>query len=161
MFRIDLTAMPHWADAFQGLGTAAGVIVSLLGFLFVTRQMRYTRQAIIMQTQAQIYNMGLEAYRVLIEHPDLGRYFNDGEPAPGAGPERHKAFAAFELFCDYFEYIIIEQQDVSADVRASWMRYMEKLFQRSPAIREYVESRRDQYTPAFLDVFDKATRTVR
>jgi hypothetical protein len=156
MFKIDLAAMPHWADAFQGLGTVAAALISLLGFVFVIRQLRYTRQAIETQTQAQIYSMGLEAYKIMIEHPELGRYFYDNAPLPQSGTERHKACSVFELFCDYFEYIILQKGAVSEDVRASWMRYMEHLFQSSVAMREFVAGRKHQYTPQFLAVYERS-----
>ena len=158
MFKIDQMAMPHWADAFQGLGTVASALISLLGFVMVIRQLRYTRQAIETQTQAQIYNMGLEAYKIIVEHPDLGQYIYDGAPLPPTGPARHKAFSAFELFCDYFEYIILQEGAVSEDVRASWMRYMEQLFQSSIALQEFVNSRKSQYTPQFLALYERSIR---
>jgi hypothetical protein len=160
MLNIDFAASPHWADAFQGLGTLAAAVISLVGFVFVIRQLRYTRQAIETQTQAQIYNMGLEAYKIVIEHPELGQYIYDGAALPKSGPERHKALSAFELFCDYFEYIILQDGAVSSDVRDSWIRYMEKLFQRSIALQEFVSARKDQYTPQFYAVFERAVRPL-
>jgi hypothetical protein len=158
MFNIDLAAAPNWADAMQGTGTVAAAIISLMGFVFVIRQLRYTRQAIETQTQAQIYNMGLEAYKVVIENPELGQYIYDGVALPRSGPERHKALSAFELFCDYFEYIILQEGAVAADVRDSWIRYMEKLFTSSVALQEFVNARKDQYTPQFNAVFERAVR---
>lgn len=156
MFNIDFSAAPHWADAFQGLGTMAGALISLLGFIFVIRQLRYTHQAIESQTQAQIYNMGLEVYKMIVEHPELGQYIYEAAPLPAAGPERHKAFSAFELFCDYFEYIVLQEGTVADDVRASWMRYMHMMFRRSVALQEFINERREQYTPQFLATFDAA-----
>ena len=156
MFRIDLSAMPHWADAFQGLGTAAAAMISLVGFVFVIRQLRYTRQAIESQTQAQIYGMGLEAYKVFIEHPELGRYLYDGAPLPAAGDERHKVISAFEMFCDYFEYIVLQEGAVAAEVRDSWIRYMEKTFRHSAALQEFIATNREQYTPQLLACYERA-----
>lgn len=160
MLDIDFVMRAPWADAFQGLGTVAGALISLLGFAFVIRQMRYTRQAIETQTQAQIYNMGLDAYQTLIAHPELGVYFYGEARLPVDETERYRVFAAFEIFCDYFEYIILQKGSVSEDVRDSWMRYMTALFRRSPAMREFIEGRRDQYTPQFIAVYDRAVRSA-
>jgi hypothetical protein len=156
MFKIDFGAAPHWADAMQGLGTMAAALISLVGFLFVIRQLRYTRQAIETQSQAQIYNMGLEAYKVVIDHPELGKYIYDSAPLPKDGLDRHRALATFELFCDYFEYVVLQDGVVSSDVRDSWIRYMEQLFRRSVAIQEFVNDRKGQYTPQFISVFERA-----
>lgn len=156
MLQIDFAAIANWADAFQGIGTVAGAVISLLGFVFVIRQLRHNRMAIEAQTEAHIYGMGLEAYKVMIEHPELGPYIYEGQPLPAYGRERYQAFSAFEMFCDYFEFIILQEDSVSADVRDSWIRYMTKLFQSSVALQEFIYTRQEQYTPQFLATYQKA-----
>lgn len=156
MFHIDFSAVAGWADAFQGLGTVAGALISLVGFVFLSLQLRHNRQAIEAQTEAHIYSMGLEAYKVMIEHPEIGPYIYEGQPLPAHGPQRYQAFSAFELFCDYFEFIILQEDSVSPDVRDSWIRYMTKLFQSSVALQQFVYTRQDQYTPQFLAMYQKA-----
>lgn len=160
MFNVDWGQGPHWADAFQGMGTAAGSLISLIGFVFVVRQLRYTRQAIERQTQAQIYEMSLDVYKIVIEHPELGKYLYDNHALPAGGSERYKALSAFEVICDYFEYIVLQEDAASCEVRDSWTRYMTSMFRRSDGLREFVNARKEQYTPGFLAVYQEAVAPI-
>jgi hypothetical protein len=42
----------------------------------------------------------------------------------------------------------------------AWIRYMTALMRRSPALQDFIEGRREQYTKAFLDVYASALKTA-
>jgi hypothetical protein len=140
----------------QAATSVCGVLISLAGFAFVARQIHLARKAISQNTHARVYDMGQAVYGRFIDSPGLRPYFYDGVPLTDNYLERQKVFAASELLCDYFEYILIERSAMDLRIYDSWRAYMSDIFRRSPSIRSFIEDRRHQYTPEFNAEFDSA-----
>lgn len=147
-------ACENWADAWQAYAAVVAVAVNLAGFALLAQQLKHNRTTLAGSIHTGVYNMGLEIHKTMIQHPEIRAYFYSGKSLEDSDSERDRVFATCELLCDYFEFIICEQSSMSQDIRDAWLAYMRSLVSTSSAIRAFVDERRQQYTTAFLSVYD-------
>lgn len=141
-------------ELWNALGTWAGPVVTLAGFLLVRNQLRAERRALETQTGWQMYETGMNLLTVFVEHPEVRPYFYDNRPAPTEEPLRSRVLATAELVADHLESVVLSQDAVEARTRAVWVRYMQGLYRRSPVLRAFVapENEGYRYDAAFLDL---------
>jgi hypothetical protein len=135
-----------WIELIKAFGPIIGALISLLGFIFLIRQIRLNRLSLENQTRSSIYQLSYNVYRLFIEHPDLRPYFYDGKALPESEPERSKVLAAAELLTDFFESIVHSSHIIDPDLRGTWFRYMQDTYRHNPVFQDYIETRGDHYT---------------
>jgi hypothetical protein len=136
----------------QALGTIAGVVVSLIGFIFVSVQLRQNRSTIEGQIHALVYQLGNGIYIMFIEHPELRPYFYDNKPLPQDETEREKVFAAAEMLCDFFEYVVHGRTTMAKQLRQGWLTYMRAMYSDSTCLQHYLENYKINYTSEFIKI---------
>ncbi|GAB6194817.1 hypothetical protein PAGU2595_001160 [Lysobacter xanthus] len=136
------------------LGTWAGPVVTLAGFVLVRNQLRAERRALETQTSWQMYETSISILTVFVEHPEIRPYFYDGRPAPTEEPLRSRVLATAELVADHMESVVLSQDAVEAGTRAVWVRYMQGIYRRSPVLRAFLahDSEGYRYADRFLDL---------
>ena len=139
-------------ELWNALGTWAGPVVTLVGFVLVRNQLRAERRALETQTNWQMYETSISILTVFVENPELRPYFYDGRPAPTEEPLRSRVLAVAELVADHLESVVLSQDVVEARTNAVWVRYMQGLYRRSPVLRGFLapESEGYRYAEAFL-----------
>jgi hypothetical protein len=148
-------------DLVIAIGTAAMPVVTIVGFVFIYFQIRDAERAIQTQARSQVYGLSLSLYELLISHPEFREYLYDGKALPTNGRARAKVFIACEMFCDFFEFILAEGKMLGADVHLAWANMMRRIVKTSPAVCAFVDERREQYTSAFLEIYDDCRETSR
>ena len=151
---------PSWTDICEALAAVASAIVSFVGFLFVVIQLRQNQNSIDGQTHAQVYQLNQGIYNMLIEHPDLRPYFYENKDMPIDEPERSKVLAAAELLADLFEYVVLNEKSLNAEIRDSWLEYMRLMYHTSQCLRDFLASREASYSARFLEIIGHYQRRM-
>jgi hypothetical protein len=141
-------------ELWNALGTWAGPVVTLAGFLLVRNQLRAERRALETQTCWQMYETSISILTVFVEHPEIRPYFYDNRPAPTQEPLRSRVLATAELMADHMESVVLSQEAVEANTRSVWVRYMQGIYRRSPVLRTFLapENEGYRYADVFLDL---------
>ena len=141
-------------ELWNALGTWAGPVVTLVGFLLLRNQMRAERRALETQTSWQMYETSISILTVFVEHPEIRPYFYDNRPAPAEEPLRSRVLATAELVADHMESVVLSRDAVEVNTRSVWVRYMQGLYRRSPVLRAFLapESEGYRYADVFLDL---------
>lgn len=141
-------------ELWNALGTWAGPVVTLAGFVLVRNQLRAERRSLETQTSWQMYETSISILTVFVEHPEIRPYFYDGRPAPTEEPLRSRVLATAELVADHMESVVLSQDAVQAGTGAVWVRYMQGIYRRSPVLRWFLahENEGYRYADAFLDL---------
>lgn len=138
-------------ELWNALGTWAGPVVTLVGFVLVRNQLRAERRALETQTNWQMYETSISILTVFVEKPELRQYFYDNRPAPTEEPLRSRVLAVAELVADHLESIVLSQDVVEARTNVVWVRYMQGLYRRSPVLRSFLAPENEGYR--YADVF--------
>lgn len=141
-------------ELLNALGTWAGPVVTLAGFILVRNQLRAERRALETQTSWQMYETSISILTVFVEHPEIRPYFYDGKPAPLEEPLRSRVLATAELVADHMESVVLSQDAVQANTGAVWVRYMQGIYRRSPVLRSFLAQENEgyRYADIFLDL---------
>lgn len=141
-------------EVWNMLGTWAGPVVTLAGFVLVRNQLRADRRALETQTSWQMYETSIGILTVFVEHPEIRPYFYDGLAAPTEEPLRSRVLATAELVADHMESVVLSQDAVAASTGTVWVRYMQGIYRRSPVLRSFLapENEGYRYADAFLEL---------
>jgi len=132
-------------DQWAMLGTWAGPVVAALGFLLIRNQLRGERESLETQTSWQVYGVSSTILQTFIANPECRPYFYDDQPMPTDEPLRSKVLAVVELMCDLMENIILNQHALDKETYRVWVLYMQGLFNRSPAMRAFLDHGSEGY----------------
>lgn len=138
-----------------GIGSAAGVLVAILGvlvtmvgFYFVSMQLRREQRALETQTSWTMYETSIGVLNMFVDTPELRPYFYDGkrlEDITGDDPEkimceRQKVLAAAEIVGDHLENIVSSGECAAIEVGTYyvWVKYMRLMGLRSPVLFDFL-----------------------
>lgn len=139
-------------ELWNALGTWAGPVVTLAGFVLVRNQLRAERRALETQTSWQMYETSINILTVFVEHPEMRPYFYDNCAAPRAEPLRSRVLATAELLADHMESVVLSRDAVEAKTAPVWVRYMQGIYRRSPVLREFLAEEGYRYADDFLQL---------
>ncbi|KZC18038.1 hypothetical protein RHOFW510R12_08510 [Rhodanobacter sp. FW510-R12] len=147
-------------DQWTMLGTWAAPTVAALGFLLIRNQLRGERESLEAQTSWQVYGVSSAILQTFIANPECRPYFYEDRPVPNEEPLRSKVLAVVELVCDLMENIILNRHALDDETYKVWVLYMQGLFNRSPAMRTFLDrgSEGYRYSSQLLDLLLEGSR---
>jgi hypothetical protein len=75
--------------------------------------------------------------RVFLDLPELWKYFNDSEPTPPKGDEEGERVRVMAVtMANVLDHIVEHRRKLKRETRASWLRYVDEVYAKSPAFRE-------------------------
>lgn len=148
---------PDWIQAW---GTVAAALFTLLGFAFVGWQIYQQRVTLENQTRWEVYQLSFSVYKMLVDAPELRKYFYDEIAVPDESTARGRVMAAAELFLDYFENIWLSKKEktLDGDTWIVWRDYMQYLYSKSPALKEFMTAHGARYNEHFRGVLEGGRR---
>jgi hypothetical protein len=143
---------------YEGLS----LVVSAAGFLALVVSIRYlieqTRQ-VALQSQGSARALESNTFdasavatfmvnSIFIEHPDLRKYFYDGEEQIQNESDRDRVLAIAELMLDYFDYVLLQQRrSPILHPHNFWSEeYLIDSFSASPILCEYLRQKMNWYS---------------
>lgn len=143
----------NWTEIAQGIGSLASAVISLVGFVFVWRQIKQTNRNLRQSNHTAIYSINTDIHKFFAENSELRPYFHDEKPLLPDDENRNKIFSISELLADFFEYILVEKDSLAPEIREPWKIYMKKIYSKSSAFRQFIHTNKDQYSDALLTLF--------
>jgi hypothetical protein len=128
--------------AFGGLlGLALSVVLLAWQCREVARQTKISNSvAGASVLQESIQSLGAFQH-ILIERPELRRYFYDSAPRPEAGETRDRLLAVAELLADAIEVgLFASRLVVSTGSAEDWESYTRDMIGYSPVLRETIQA---------------------
>ncbi|MFD3558284.1 hypothetical protein ACFWVU_01240 [Streptomyces sp. NPDC058686] len=136
----------QWTGSVEALGTAIGGVAALLGLGAVIVQLRHLTESIRSAARGATYDVGVQIKLVLLEHPQLRPFFFDDVPAPPDHPEASQIASLAELYCMYFQELVGQGLNVTANNRAAWHNLVTSMYRTSPPIRSQLTHHLEWYS---------------
>ena len=139
-----------WADTNQVQATAtviyviltlAYVIVTLVGFLLLRRQIRQVDLSTRGDTHGYLYNHQHSITRFFIDNPNLRPFFYDNKEVSPNDSEFTSLRAITEMVADFSEHIYLQLPNLPGDIREAWESYVRHLYKNSPVLRSHFENK--------------------
>lgn len=155
--------MPLWTDKVQAIAiivyvvlTFAYVIVTLVGFLLLRRQIRQVDLSTRGETYGELYSQQHSITTFFIENLRLRPYFYDNREID-TGAEYVQIMAVAEMVGDFLEHIYLQLPNLPSDVREGWATYMRRVYCNSPALRIHFEANGSWYSEELVEMLRSKT----
>jgi hypothetical protein len=129
------------------------LFVSALGFVVVAWTLRVLLRTLDAQSSAGVATRQLEFDKVILEHPDVYRYFYQGQDVANDDPEYTRVMAATQLLANYFDGYFQQQgmyRQMWPDIK--WKSYIQDHVAKSPVLRRYVVENSTWFAPEFVQM---------
>jgi hypothetical protein len=143
----------NWTEEAQGVGAILGVIITIIGFIFIYRQIKQTQKTIEQSNHTSIYAISAEFNKYLADNSELRPFLYEGKEFDKNHMLSNKILIVCEMLTDMFEFIIIEHKSINSSIYGTWRSYIELIYSNSPAFRYYTELYRSTYSKELLMVF--------
>ena len=141
-----------WTDILQGIGSIAGAVISIVGFVLLWRQIKLTNETLKQNNHTSIYTINTDIYKYLADNSHLRPYFYENKELEDEDPNTQQLLGFCEIIADFFEFILIEEDALDHNLIEPWEFYMQKIYKNSPVFRKYIEENEEQYTKALYTV---------
>ena len=150
--------------------------VSIIGFALVIITLWFMqRQTSVMRKQAELMSSQVEsgiasmkssAYQsyatqmftidtIFLRYPKLRPYFHSMVEVEDDHPDYHRIIALSELFLDYIDTVLIEEEELPALWPTDkWDPYFIEMFTHSPVLCKYLEKHKDWYTEQLIKLME-------
>jgi hypothetical protein len=143
----------NWTEAAQGICAILSVIVTIIGFLLIIRQIRQTQKTIEQSNHTSIYAISAEFNKYLADNSELRPFLYEGKAFEMSQNLSDKILIVCEMLTDMFEFIVIEHRSINPSIYGTWRAYIELIYSKSPAFRYYIELYKPTYSKELLTVF--------
>jgi hypothetical protein len=148
-----------WTDKVQAISsivyvvlTFAYVIVTLVGFLLLRRQIQQVDLSTRGETYGELYRQQHAITRFFIDNLHLRPYFYNNQEIGGEGHEVSQIMPVAEMIADFLEHIYLQLPNLPQDVREGWQAYMRRVYNSSPALRHHLAENESWYSTEFIQV---------
>jgi hypothetical protein len=129
------------------------LFVSALGFVVVVWSLRVLVRSIDAQSSAGVATRQLEFDKVILDNPQLYKYFYQGQDLTPEDPEYARVMAAAQLLANYFDGYFQQQgryRQMWPD--RLWKDYIRDHVAQSPILRRYVAENSRWLSPEFVEL---------
>jgi len=146
------------AETLNTIASFLGVIVGIIGFVFVWRQIKQVNTSIKSNTDNNLYSLTIDINKFLIGNPELRPYFygdaNGKEKEyDGKDPNFNKIETLADIYITFFEYIFEERKNMEIGLFNSWEEWKKDMYKKSPAIRNHLKNHSNWYKNDFIESF--------
>lgn len=125
--------------------TAAAGAITALGVALLYVQVRDARAALKSNTRFQVYGVNQAVFKLMVDYPELRKYFYEDQPIPEREPDRSQVLAAAELILDLFEVTVLSFHTMDIETRTTWEGYIRVTSLSSPALRHFLQAEQHRY----------------
>jgi hypothetical protein len=150
----------NW-DAIGNAGDWTSALATILGFFFLWKQIKREREVLEVQTNAQVYETGIDVLKLFVEkESNLRPYFYDCIPVPEISSLESndhtwdRVMSACEIMCDQWENIYSSQKVMSREISSIWISYMRGIYLTSPSLRHFLIQEGYRYDSEFIEIFN-------
>lgn len=132
-----------------------GLLVAIIGFYFIVRQIKQVNSSIKSNTNNSLYSLTIDINKFLIENPNLRPYFyGDAEGKQLDYDFNHPHFHQIETLADiyitFWEYIFEERNNLGEELFRTWEKWIQDIYNKSPAIQKHIRTSKKWYKKSFV-----------
>jgi hypothetical protein len=84
-----------------------------------------------------------------------------GHELESENPDRIRILYVIEAIANFLEHLVLQKPNLPKRQWTTWLRFIRSTYESSPAIREFIKSRRDWYSEELLSILDECDRSRR
>ena len=140
---------PSWTDIIQAICSILGVVIMLIGFIFVFIQIKQLNNSIISNTNNYVYTRANEFLNFITTHK-LKPYFYENKKYE-SDEKKQEIYTACELASCWFEFVFLEKGNYRKGIFKKWLNSISSIYKSSPILRIYLEQKKDWYSDEMIE----------
>lgn len=131
----------------QFISSVVGILVSLLGFVFIGNQVVQARKDLHASTHERLLRHNLEVLGKIIDNPEVRPFLYDNKRiSRDTDPEtRSKVLTFCEIFVDFFEHVSFQRPHIEEKAIVTWEKYTSSMFASSYEMRKFFRENMNWY----------------
>jgi hypothetical protein len=151
---------PDWVQAIAELiGTLLvpfAVYFAALQWRMSARQSEQLRLVMLSDIQQDLADQFQQLAMVMINYPELRKYFYSGVEPPCCGPESEQARVLAGMFMDFVDTTVVQKDHMPTAYFEEWKNYFVDLYRASPLLRRMADDWSAFYGPEVTQIFSTA-----
>jgi hypothetical protein len=127
-----------WTDVVQALSACGSLWVTLLGFVFVIRQLRQVDKNIRADANANLCQQSIEILNAMMSRSECYPFFYDGKPLALDDPYRMEILCIAEMIANYLDLVALQKDNLPIKIWNKWQKFTIDTIQNSPVITEHL-----------------------
>lgn len=156
--QISSFLMVEWTDGMQAICSLLGVLVTVIGFIYVIKQLNSAKKANQIATYENLYARMHDIHKFFFEHPGYRDYFYHSKRIDPGHDDYQKVMTVAEMFADFLQQVKLQSDLMPKKTANGWINYAHSVLRRSPVLREFLVRNKDWYPSNFFQ--DECNRQV-
>ena len=140
--------------SLENLLTLAAILVNVVGFFFVVRQIRQQALATRGETYANLCGLSYDILRLMAERPHLYAYFYEGKPLADAVAHRVEVLCCCEMIANNCDNTALQRENIPHPVWLRWRHFVREQIAMSDVLRDFLQQYRNWYSPEIGEILD-------
>jgi hypothetical protein len=141
--------------------TVVAIVVNVVGFYFVIRQIRQQALATRGDTYTNLCGLSYDILRMMAERPHLYPYFYERKPLAEAGEHRVEVLCCCEMIANYCDNTALQRENIPDHVWQRWRNFVREQIALSVVLQDFMREYRAWYSPEVGEILDEVGAVVR
>ena len=146
--------MTSWFS-FERFIAIFGILVNILGFFFVVRQIRQQALATRGETYTSLCGLSYEILGMMADHPELYAYFYENKTLDLDCPDRIRVLCCCEMIANYCDNTALQRENIPNHVWQRWRTFIKQQVEMSKVLRDFFRDYRMWYSPEIGEILDE------
>jgi hypothetical protein len=134
----------------EAIGTIVSSIVSILGLIFIVKQLKQLNLTLRSHDHGAIFSMAFNLNKMLVDNPEFIPVFLENVTIPATDKNHFKAKAIVIIALDFYEYVFEERENLSVNMNATWLAFMQDIYCTNAMLRQLVYEQEYYLDPEFI-----------
>ena len=131
------------------------IVVNIVGFVFVVRQIRQQALATRGETYASLCGLSYEILGMMADRPYLYPYFYGRKPLATDDEHRIEVLCCCEMIANYCDNTALQRENIPEHVWARWRNFLREQLSMSLVLQEFMGEYRNWYSPEIGEILDE------
>ena len=132
-----------------------GILVNVVGFAFVVRQIRQQTLATRGETYASLCGLSYDILRLMTERPYLYPYFYEARPLSETDAHRVEVLCCCEMIANSCDNTVLQRENIPNHIWQRWRRFVREQVRMSVVLQDYLGTYRSWYSPELGAILDE------
>lgn len=139
-----------WTDAAEAIAAMGTLVVTIIGFVLIIRQIRLVRRSLLTQANAVLSEQSLTILDFVAAHPATYDYIYRNKALQSGDPHEVAVRCACEMIANYCDLTVAMLPDLPPAVAERWTRFITDTASCCPTLREHFAEHRLWYSDDLL-----------
>ena len=149
----------NWVDTIQSVGVIANLIILLVGFYFINKQVSQVNKANRTNTNNNLYSLNNDFLNFIADN-NIRPYFYDNKVGENSEKESNLLQIACEKVCCIYEFVFIEKDNLDKKTFENWINAMTTMYLSSATMRNHISKSKEWYDESFIESIEKLNKKI-